>query len=289
MTGPRVTLAAIALGAAIAVPAPAQEAPEAQVTPQRAETSQAVIARNSPQAVADLCRMARRGDAESQYQLAWLFAHGRGDTRRDDWASYLFFAAASQGHLDARRMLNSVTWPQAEVPECLVKSESPMVKVLSPSVEVKAPASIERLVRNLAPQFKVDPKLALTIISVESNFDSYAISRSAAMGLMQLIPQTAKRFGVRNAFDAQQNIRGGLAYLRWLLAYYEGDVSLVAAAYNAGEGAVDRHRGVPPFDETREYVRRVVARFGNAPHPFDAGVTLPSPQLGDIRLLAQRR
>ena len=289
MTGPRVTLAAIALGAAIAVPAPAQEAPEAQVTPQRAETSQSVIARNSPQAVADLCRMARRGDAESQYQLAWLFAHGRGDTRRDDWASYLFFAAASQGHLDARRMLNSVTWPQAEVPECLVKSESPMAKVLSPSVEVKAPASIERLVRNLAPQFKVDPKLALTIISVESNFDSYAISRSAAMGLMQLIPQTAKRFGVRNAFDAQQNIRGGLAYLRWLLAYYEGDVSLVAAAYNAGEGAVDRHRGVPPFDETREYVRRVVARFGNAPHPFDAGVTLPSPQLGDIRLLAQKR
>ena len=284
MTGPRVRLAAIALGAAIAVPAPAQEAPEAQVTPQRAETSQAVIARNSPQAVADLCRMARRGDAESQYQLAWLFAHGRGDTRRDDWASYLFFAAASQGHLDARRMLNSVTWPQAEVPECLVKSESPMAKVLSPSVEVKAPASIERLVRRLAPQFTVDPKLALTIISVESNFDSYAISRNAAMGLMQLIPQTAKRFGVRNAFDAQQNIRGGLAYLRWLLAYYEGDVSLVAAAYNAGEGAVDRHRGVPPFDETREYVRRVVARFGNAPHPFDARVAAPSSQLAQMRV-----
>ena len=284
MTGLRVTLAASALGAAIAVPAPAQEAQEAQVTPQRAETSQAVIARNSPQAVADLCRMARRGDAESQYQLAWLFAHGRGDTRRDDWASYLFFAAASQGHLDARRMLNSVTWPQAEVPECLVKSESPMAKVLSPSVEVKAPASIERLVRNLAPQFKVDPKLALTIISVESNFDSYAISRSAAMGLMQLIPQTAKRFGVRNAFDAQQNIRGGLAYLRWLLAYYEGDVALVAAAYNAGEGAVDRHRGVPPFDETREYVRRVVARFGNAPHPFDARVAAPSSQLAQMRV-----
>ena len=284
MTGPRVTLAAIALGAAIAVPAPAQEAPEAQVTPQRAETSQSVIARNSPQAVADLCRMARRGDAESQYQLAWLFAHGRGDTRRDDWASYLFFAAASQGHLDARRMLNSVTWPQAEVPECLVKSESPMARVQAPSVEVKAPASIERLVRRLAPQFTVDPKLALTIISVESNFDSYAISRSAAMGLMQLIPQTAKRFGVRNAFDAQQNIRGGLAYLRWLLAYYEGDVALVAAAYNAGEGAVDRHRGVPPFDETREYVRRVVARFGNAPHPFDARVAAPSSQLAQMRV-----
>ncbi len=100
---------------------------------------------------------------------------------------------------------------------------------------------------------------------------------------MQLIPQTAKRFGVRNPFDAHQNIRGGMAYLRWLSAYFEGDTALVAAAYNAGEGAVDRHRGVPPFDETREYVRRVLARVGNAPQPFDARVTSPSPKLADMR------
>ena len=103
------------------------------------------------------------------------------------------------------------------------------------------------------------------------------------MGLMQLIPGTARRFGVRNAFDPQQNIRGGMAYLRWLLAYYEGDVRLVAAAYNAGEGAVDKHRGVPPFSETQEYVKRVVARFGSAPHPFDARVTAPSSQLARLK------
>lgn len=260
----------------------------AQDLPER-ETGPAVIARNSPQAMAELCRQARRGDAEAQYQLAWLFAHGRGEERRDDWASYLFFAAASQGHVDARRMLASVTWPAAEVPTCLTTSELPKRTVLAPSVEVKAPAHIEKLVRRLAPQFRVDPKLVLTIIAVESNFDSYAISRSAAMGLMQLIPQTARRFGVHNAFDAQQNIRGGLAYLRWLLAYYEGDVSLVAAAYNAGEGAVDRHRGIPPFDETREYVRRVMARFGSGPHAFDAKVTPPSPQLHEMREAALRR
>jgi soluble lytic murein transglycosylase-like protein len=260
----------------------------AQDLPAR-ETGPAVIARNSPQAIAELCHLARRGDAEAQYQLAWLYAHGRGDERRDDWASYLFFAAASQGHVDARRMLASVTWPAAEVPVCLTKSELPKKAVLAPTVEVKAPVHIERLVRRLAPQFRVDPKLVLTIIAVESNFDSYAVSRSAAMGLMQLIPQTARRFGVRNAFDAQQNIRGGLAYLRWLLAYYEGDVSLVAAAYNAGEGAVDRHRGIPPFDETREYVRRVIARFGSAPHAYDAKVTPPSPQLREMRDVALRR
>lgn len=243
-----------------------------------------VVARNSPQAMAELCRLARRGDAESQYQLAWLFAHGKGEERRDDWASYLFFAASSQGHADARRMLQSVTWPAAAVPDCMAKADgSTRAAALAPSVVVKAPPHIEMMVQRLAPQFRVDPKLALTIIAVESNFDSYAVSRSAAMGLMQLIPQTARRFGVKNAFDAQQNIRGGLGYLRWLLAYYEGDVSLVAAAYNAGEGAVDRHRGVPPFDETREYVKRVLARYGNAPHPFDAKVAAPSAQLSAMK------
>lgn len=257
-------------------------AARAQEAPDR-EAGAAAVARNAAQTIAHLCHLARRGDAESQYQLAWLYAHGRGEERRDDWASYLFFAASSQGHVDARRMLNSVTWPAAEVPTCLTRSEAPARTVVAPSVEVKAPPHIEKLVRRLAPQFRVDPQLVLTIIAVESNFDSYAVSRSAAMGLMQLIPQTARRFGVRNAFDAQQNIRGGLAYLRWLLAYYEGDVPLVAAAYNAGEGAVDRHRGIPPFDETREYVRRVVARFGSAPHAFDAKVTPPSPRLREIR------
>lgn len=257
--------------------APAQDAVSV------AETGPALMARDGPQAVAALCRLARRGDAESQYQLAWLFAHGKGEARRDGWAAYLFFAAAGHGHADAKRMLESVTWPAAEVPECMLKADTPARVTEVLSVTVKAPPHIERLVQRLAPQFRVDPKFALTIIAVESNFDSYAVSRSAAMGLMQLIPQTAQRFGVRNAFDAQQNIRGGLAYLRWLLAYYEGDVRLVAAAYNAGEGAVDRHRGVPPFAETREYVKRVVARYGDKPHPFDARIASPSAQLPQIR------
>ena len=281
---------AVALGgcvvAALAGAAVAQDAPLAASAPALSETGPALIARNSPQAVAQLCHMARRGDAESQYQLAWVFTHGKGDDRRDDWAAYLFYAAGSQGHEEARRMLQSMTWPAAEVPACMTRSETPAppaAAAAAPTVAVKAPPHIEQMVQRLAPQFRVDPKLALTIIAVESNFDSYAVSRSSAMGLMQLIPQTARRFGVRNAFDAQQNLRGGLAYLRWLLAYYEGDVSLVAAAYNAGEGAVDRHRGVPPFEETREYVRRVTARYGNAPHPFDARIASPSAQLANIR------
>jgi soluble lytic murein transglycosylase-like protein len=243
-------------------------AADAQQSDAAAQTVQA-----DPSTVAALCRRARLGDAPSQYELAWIFAHAQAPDRRDDWAHYLFFAAAVNGHEDARKVLLSVTWPQADVPDCLRR---PTVASGASSVALRAPPHIERLVQQLAPQFQVNPRLALTIIAVESNFDSAALSNKNAMGLMQLIPDTARRFGVRNAFDPQQNIRGGMAYLRWLLAYYQGDVRLVAAAYNAGEGAVDRHRGVPPFAETQEYVKRVVARFGNAPHPFDARVAAPS-------------
>jgi soluble lytic murein transglycosylase-like protein len=100
-----------------------------------------------------------------------------------------------------------------------------------------------------------------------------------AQGLMQLVPETAARFNVRNPFDARDNVRGGLAYLRFLLAYYEGRVALVAAAYNAGEAAVDRYRGVPPYAETRDYVRRVLRLYRSERHAYDARVAAPSPIL----------
>ena len=246
--------------------------------------STAVSARNSPEAIADLCRLARRGDAESQYELAWLYAHGRGGDRHDDWAAYLFTAASLQGHVFAEKMLRAVNWPVATAPACFTVASS---LTPAPARFNVPPPHIESLVHRLAPQYQVSPQLALAIIAVESNFDVTAVSPKNAMGLMQLIPQTAQRFGVRNAFDAQQNIRGGLAYLRWLLAYFEGDVVLVAAAYNAGEGAVNQYRGVPPFFETREYVRRVVGRFGSTAQPFDAKVTTPSPQIHALRKLAR--
>ena len=246
-----------------------------------ADGGPAAGARNSPAAIAELCRLARRGDAESQYELAFLYAHGRGPDRHDDWAAYLFTAASLQGHAFAEQMLKAVTWPVASTPDCLKVAS--VLPPLPASGRYDAPPHIEKLVRKLAPQYQVSPQLALAIIAVESNFNVTAVSPKAAMGLMQLIPQTAKRFGVKNAFDAQDNISGGLAYLRWLLAYFEGDVVLVAAAYNAGEGAVNLHRGIPPFDETREYVKRVMSRFGHFTQPYDSRVTAPSPQMQALR------
>lgn len=150
-------------------------------------------------------------------------------------------------------------------------------------VEDLEPEQIADMVKAIAREFRVDPRLALAFIQVESNFDVMAKSHKSAQGLMQLIPATAARFKVTRPFDPVQNIRGGLAYLRWLLAYFEGDVALVAAAYNAGEGAVNRHRGIPPYIETLGYVSKILKASRMVSHPFDASVARASPHLRLIR------
>lgn len=108
-----------------------------------------------------------------------------------------------------------------------------------------------------ARDFGVDEAIVRAIIHAESAFNPNALSRVGAQGLMQLMPATARRFGVGNAFDAGQNIRGGVQYLAFLLKRFHGDLTLTAAGYNAGEGAVDKYKGVPPYAETRRYVERV--------------------------------
>lgn len=267
---------------------------------QRYESGGAAL-RDTAFAATLYCRAAKLGDAESQFHLGWMYAHGRGVERNDGWAAWFFEAAAAQGIPQAPNMLRLLGGAAAVQPECL---KDPPPPVVDPSVAAAAEAAaataaaIERLKANspkpivemvmkMAPEFDVNPGLALAIIKAESNFDAQALSPKNAMGLMQLIPETAERFRVKNAFDPKQNIRGGLAYLRWLLAYFEGDVSLVAAAYNAGEGTVERYQGVPPYTETRAYVKRVLGLVGGLAHPFDARVTQPSPRLQKTRTAAQ--
>lgn len=106
-------------------------------------------------------------------------------------------------------------------------------------------------------EFGVEEAVIRAIMHAESSYNPMALSRVGAQGLMQLMPATARRFGVTDAFNAGQNIRGGVQYLSWLLKRYNGDLTKAAAGYNAGEGAVDRHGGVPPYRETQRYVQRV--------------------------------
>lgn len=244
------------------------------------------VPRNPTLAATLYCAAARRGDAQAHYHLGWMYANGRGLERNDAIAAYFFRAAAQQGLDAATRMLKVVGSPTPEMPDCL-REPVPPPAAPAPQASARpgknfegvAPRKVWDLVMKIAPQYKVEPQLALAIISAESNFDSLALSPKNAQGLMQLIPETSERFNVKNAFDPAQNIRGGVAYLRWLLAYFEGDVALVAAAYNAGEGRVERYRGVPPFQETRAYVQRILGAVGKLVHPFDAAVTRPSPSL----------
>ncbi|OGT60477.1 MAG: transglycosylase [Gammaproteobacteria bacterium RIFCSPHIGHO2_12_FULL_63_22] len=112
-------------------------------------------------------------------------------------------------------------------------------------------------IRDAASRFGVDEYIVRAIIHAESAYRPNAISHAGAQGLMQLIPATASRFGVSDPFDPAQNISGGVKYLAWLMKRYSSNLTLVAAAYNAGEGAVDRNGGVPPYSETQRYVQRV--------------------------------
>ena len=113
------------------------------------------------------------------------------------------------------------------------------------------------LIQQAADRRQLDPDLIHAIVNVESGCDPRALSPKGAMGLMQLVPATARRFGVEDPFDPKQNIEGGTSYLKYLLALFDGDLGLSLAAYNAGENLVLRRGGIPPFPETRDYVRKV--------------------------------
>jgi len=125
-------------------------------------------------------------------------------------------------------------------------------------------------IRDAAERYGLPMKLVSAVIRAESGFNPRAVSRKGAQGLMQLMPTTAATLGVRNSFDPRQNIEGGVRHLRYLLDRYPGNVPFALAAYNAGEGAVDSYRGIPPYPETQQYVQKVLERTGTdkqAPAP----------------------
>jgi len=124
-----------------------------------------------------------------------------------------------------------------------------------------SPEEVDQAIVMAAARHNVDPNLVRSVVKVESNFNSNAVSRKGAMGLMQLMPRTARELKVKNPFDPQQNVDAGVRHLKYLLENYNGDVNLTLAAYNAGEGAVRRSAGVPHYGETQDYVRKITRLY----------------------------
>lgn len=216
------------------------------------------------------CHAARAGLSDAQYAMGWMYANGRGVSKNDAIAAQLFQIAAEQGHQQAIELTRNIpVSATSSLPECMTLTEisAPLIAEVRPSRAYPA-GKISKLVEKLAPRYSIDPNLVMAIIYVESRFNERAVSPKNAQGLMQLTQGTAERFSVRDRFDAEDNIKGGLSYLRWLLAFFRGNVSLVAAAYNAGERSVEKYHGVPPYLETRDYVRNVTALYKKATHPF---------------------
>jgi hypothetical protein len=251
------------------------------------------------QAAAIYCEASRLGSTEAQYRLGMLYAFGKGVPENRAFAASMFSMASHQGHAKAFDMLETVNFESQLLPACVTSDTMPEKRpppVLEPT-EHPAPIDlyleslpgskswIIDLANKISDWYEIDPRLVLSIITVESEFETKARSHKSAMGLMQLIPATAERFNVKNAFNASQNIRGGIEYLRWLLSYYQGSIELATAAYNAGEKAVDRYLGIPPYPETREYVKRLKKLYLRSTHPYDEKITDPSPVLSKMRSL----
>jgi soluble lytic murein transglycosylase-like protein len=126
---------------------------------------------------------------------------------------------------------------------------------------------LDRIIFEVGEHQGVDPRFIHAVIWQESKYDQHARSHAGAQGLMQLMPATAKRFGCEHPDDPEENITAGTKYLGWLLKRFQGNVELALAGYNAGEGSVDKYDGIPPFNETQNYVKIITSRYGKTYHP----------------------
>ncbi len=162
---------------------------------------------------------------------------------------------------DVKKEFSQVLEEIREKVNIRIDKSFPKNEVISYTKDLKDAKSIEDLIVRLSKKHGVDPALVKAVVEVESDFDPKAMSSVGAKGLMQIMPDTAKDLGIKDPFDPEDNLEGGIRYLKRLLNKYDNDISLALAAYNAGPGNVDKHNGVPPFTETRNYVRKVLKLY----------------------------
>lgn len=149
-----------------------------------------------------------------------------------------------------------------------VQAVPPARAFIPANMPTSGDAELDRVILSAGEEYGVDPRLLHAVIWQESKYDQHARSHAGAQGLMQLIPATAERFNCQNMSDPKQNIAAGTKYLRFLLQRFNGNVVLALAGYNAGEGSVDKYNGVPPYNETQNYVRIITSRYGKTFHPL---------------------
>jgi soluble lytic murein transglycosylase-like protein len=224
---------------------------------QRLENAEGVT-RDYAAAAVLYCRAAASGHADGAYHLGLMRLYGRGIAVDDGNAKSWLGRAVAGGETQAALLLAHLPGPaRPDAVICPPRSGG--------SARLAPPKEIAAAVKRLAPRYGLDPALVLAVIAVESNFHADAVSPKNARGLMQLIPETATRFGVVDSFDPVQNLEGGMGYLRWLLRLFDGNVTLATAAYNAGETAVQNYGGVPPYKETQLYVARIRNYYQHRP------------------------
>lgn len=144
---------------------------------------------------------------------------------------------------------------------------STQVETFPRDIPTSGDADLDRIIFRTGGREGIDPRFIHAVIWQESKYDRHALSRAGAQGLMQLMPATARRFGCKDPHDVAANVEAGTKYLSWLLKRFGGNVELALAGYNAGEGAVDKYKGVPPYRETLNYVRKIASRYGKTYHP----------------------
>jgi Transglycosylase SLT domain len=254
------------------------------------------VVRDLPIAHDSYCMAARMNFAEGFIRLGWMYANGRGVARNDAIASSLFQRAATLGDEMGKRLSEMIRSDRDELPACLTANQFaikpgiaatpsaasdlranaklPSLPQLPKNTSFASLSAAEKgkfatLVSTMAKDFKLDPRLVLAVMKAESNYDPLARSPKGAQGLMQLIPETAERFGVKDSTEPSDNIRGGMAYLKWLLSFFRGNVVLTLAAYNAGEKTIEKFNGVPPYPETMAYVQRIRSVYPVDFHSFD--------------------
>jgi len=176
------------------------------------------------------------------------------------WVVCLLFPLALPARADIK--IQRKPLGRIEIRNALRRSTKPATTTRTVRVSPSPTREIALKIRELATRYGLNESLVRAVARAESGFNPYAVSHKGAVGIMQLMPETAKRYGVKNRFNSSENLEAGIRHLKYLSKRFNGTLSLILAAYNSGEEAVRKHNGIPPYRETREYVRRVLRFMG---------------------------